>query len=528
MRLLHIQADESFTFVEFIGAEVPPYAILSHCWGPNGTEVTYKDMIDGTGSSKLGYSKLRSCAKQTIAHNLSYFWVDTCCIDKSSSAELSEAINSMYNWYQGSEICFAYLEDVPSKVEISRSSMANVKWFTRGWTLQELVASDIVSFFSADWAFLGDKYHYSEALASITGIHAPALRSEPIESFSIAQRMSWASHRVTTRPEDIAYCLLGIFNVNMPLLYGEGAYKAFIRLQEEIMEMSDDESLFVWEDKTADVHDLHGLLADSPAMFAASSEVVPIRNPKQSSPYSKTNAGIRITLHLSHLFRPSSGPDNHREWICLAQLNCGAPTADGSMQASSIGFACLTDGGDQYARTLTGSNRPHENEKKERWTSVIKTVYVRNDVTSDDLGPLAIVRSAEPRNWYSPSWLPPELTWGRQRYDVEQVRTSSHQETSHFHRGTNAPQVTKKLPSDSNVRSDNDRATARYVWDKEVRFRETELSERIPPMYISIISVFCVEVLRCWLEEVYPWQVWYTIVMDCWTMVLFWTMARVW
>lgn len=133
MRLLQIQDSGKFSLVERVGNDIPPYAILSHTWGPSKDEVTYHDLLNGTGRNKMGYCKLEFCRKQAEQDRLQYFWVDTCCIDKTSSAELSEAINSMYSWYQAAEVCYAYLADVPSNNTFSCS-----RWFTRGWTLQEL------------------------------------------------------------------------------------------------------------------------------------------------------------------------------------------------------------------------------------------------------------------------------------------------------------------------------------------------------------------------------------------------------
>jgi hypothetical protein len=235
-----------------------------------------------------------------------------CCIDKTSSAELSEAINSMYHWYRKADVCFAYLEDVPSAgTEFPLSSMANSRWFSRGWTLQELVAPQIIEFYASDWKFLGTKEDSCDRLSSITGIHAEALRNQPVESFSIAQKMSWASRRTTTRPEDIAYSLLGLFNVSMPVLYGEGAKKAFARLQEEIMKDSDDQSLFAWTQSSVEPTTLRGLLADSPADFAFSGTIVPIRGGKSNS-FSTMNAAVRITMPMTLSWRNILSPEDPR------------------------------------------------------------------------------------------------------------------------------------------------------------------------------------------------------------------------
>lgn len=247
MRLLHAK---TFTFHEFFD-EVPPYAILSHTWRDD--EVTLKDMVKGRAKSKKGFQKILYCAEQALKDGYDYIWVDTCCILKTSSAELSEAINSMYRWYKNSKVCYAYLVDVEA-ADISTysgrdSRFRKSRWFTRGWTLQELLAPRDVRFYTADWTFIGSKNQESmgAAIGEITDIDTKYLDGNNLDRISIAERMSWASRRETSRLEDTAYCLLGIFNVNMPLLYGEGE-KAFIRLQEEIMKRSDDRSLFVWAD----------------------------------------------------------------------------------------------------------------------------------------------------------------------------------------------------------------------------------------------------------------------------------------
>ena len=162
---------------------------------------------------------------------------DLCCIDKTSSAELSEAINSMYRWYQESGVCYAYLADVPP------NAFSKSRWFTRGWTLQELIAPSTVIFLDQKWQEIGTKSSLQRVISEITGIPTDILLGGDLEDASIAQRMSWASKRETTRVEDAAYCLMGIFSIHMPMLYGEGE-RAFIRLQEEIMRVSDDHSLF--------------------------------------------------------------------------------------------------------------------------------------------------------------------------------------------------------------------------------------------------------------------------------------------
>ena len=294
MRLLN---SSTLRLLDCSADKIPKYAILSHTWREDEDEVLFTDMEKGSAESKAGYQKLRYACKQAAAAGLEYIWIDTCCIDKSSSAELSEAINSMFSWYQRAEICYAYLADVSEKADIG----TNNRWFKRGWTLQELIGSSNMIFFSFEWIEVGTKESLCGVLAEITGIDVGILTNAvSLESTSLAKRMSWASHRVTTRIEDMAYCLMGIFDINMPLLYGEGE-KAFTRLQEEIMKNSDDQSLFAWTDPTAEEDDQYGLLAKKPMFFAQSGNIVPYREweLEPSAPFSISNKGLRLDLHLS-------------------------------------------------------------------------------------------------------------------------------------------------------------------------------------------------------------------------------------
>jgi hypothetical protein len=242
MRLLKRQVSGEFGLTEFFGNKIPPYAILSHTWGAEGEEVTFKDLIENTGNNKAGYGKIRFCGEQAAIDDLHYFWVDTCCIDKSSSAEVTEAINSMFRWYQEAAKCYVYLTDVSihdfDKADnFSQSAFRKSRWFTRGWTLQELIAPKSVEFFSLEGKRLGDKRSMEKQIYEITKIDVQALRGDPLSDFSVADRMLWAAKRETTREEDKAYCLLGIFDIHMPLIYGEEK-KAFTRLNKEISNSS--------------------------------------------------------------------------------------------------------------------------------------------------------------------------------------------------------------------------------------------------------------------------------------------------
>lgn len=268
MRLLNAN---TLQLVEFV-SDIPPYAILSHTWGPE--EVTFQDMQSPERDRKKGFAKVVGCCRQARLDTIEWVWIDTCCIDKTSSTELSEAINSMYAWYRDSQICYAYLEDVPPERgdgSFPWHEFKRARWFTRGWCLQELIAPATVEFYAADWSELGTKSSLCDKIEARTGIPRAVLLDRNLGACSVAQKMSWASQRSTSREEDEAYCLLGIFNVNMPLLYGEGK-RAFLRLQEEIIKQTEDYSFLLW---TLDPNS-HLVLnnipspvfADSPSYFA--------------------------------------------------------------------------------------------------------------------------------------------------------------------------------------------------------------------------------------------------------------------
>ncbi|KAI0971023.1 heterokaryon incompatibility protein-domain-containing protein [Xylaria arbuscula] len=365
MRLINTTTLELEDCLEII----PKYAILSHTWGDE--EVTIQDwMKPGTRDhllsllsalenedisarsgerpwlvhfnereigpeyqhrytllgpderlNRFGYWKILKTCLEARKDGLNYLWVDTNCIDKTSSAELSEAINSMYAWYRSSSICYAYLSDLQdSELDSFRQS----RWFR-------------LRFYSRDWTPIGTKKDMAPLLAKITRVDAKyLLYAQDIRSASIAQRMAAVADRTTTRPEDIAYCLLGLFSVNMPLLYGEGAM-AFVRLQEEIMKVSDDHSLFYWtwiseltgrfnaeaivprRDRFTLNHKpnfpvnrvkslLHNrmrrdgrrptILAPDPACFFDASSVPTLKPLGGSGIFTLTNAGLSITLPI--------------------------------------------------------------------------------------------------------------------------------------------------------------------------------------------------------------------------------------
>ncbi|KAH7078100.1 heterokaryon incompatibility protein-domain-containing protein, partial [Paraphoma chrysanthemicola] len=302
---------------EFFGSNIPQYAILSHTWGNDA--VSFADLPFGQSTAaREGFQKISFTCAQAIRDGLKYTWVDTCCIDKSPSSELSEAINSMFTWYRNSVYCYAYLPDV---LEANmKESFSKSRWFTRGWTLQELLAPKDVIFYDRDWKMLGKRVEHAEWISEIAGIDATVLRQSPntdgkdvgLGSFCVAKKMSWASHRATTRLEDMAYCLLGIFDVSMPLLYGEGD-RAFLRLQEEIIRRSDDDSILAWglepemnhpqgliskpvRNEMAKWRSSRDVLASSPKDFKNCASLK--YRSGSISPFTMTNVGLQIQLQL--------------------------------------------------------------------------------------------------------------------------------------------------------------------------------------------------------------------------------------
>ncbi|KAF2729794.1 hypothetical protein EJ04DRAFT_475020, partial [Polyplosphaeria fusca] len=262
---------------EFFGDRVPPYAILSHAWSDD--EVLFHEMQSISLEEikdQPRYTKVLSFCVVAKAGGLGYGWLDSCCIDKRSSAELTEAINSMYQWYRDAKVCFIYLADVPPGMtehdDRQRRAFASSKWFSRSWTLQELVASKERVFLAQDWTEIRNNLtatrdsvgDIEDFISEITGVDTKVLRdNSKLREKCIAERMSWASRRRATRSEDRVYSLMGIFEVNMAVLYGEGEEHAFKRLQEEIMKTSFDQSIFAWRGP----YKSSGLLAHSPDDF---------------------------------------------------------------------------------------------------------------------------------------------------------------------------------------------------------------------------------------------------------------------
>jgi hypothetical protein len=216
--------------------DIPSYAILSHTWQPN-QEVLFDDFMNNTQSSKTSYDKIFFCAQQAHRDSLNHFWIDTCCINKQSHIELQHAINSMFRWYQRAFHCYVYLPDVSTSAELPETdwepAFRNSRWFTRGWTLQELLAPRSVRFFSKEGTQLGDRSTLQRQIHEITGIAVSALQGAPLHMFSFEMRMSWMNKHSTTRKEDKVYSLLGIFEVFLLPNYGEGELRLQALAQED-------------------------------------------------------------------------------------------------------------------------------------------------------------------------------------------------------------------------------------------------------------------------------------------------------
>ncbi|KAI1413483.1 hypothetical protein F5Y13DRAFT_161387, partial [Hypoxylon sp. FL1857] len=238
----------------------------------------------------------------------------------------------MYRWYENAARCYVYLKDTLKPTSGPPSLGEKEDWFKRGWTLQELIAPKTVVFFDRNWRFLGDKYSLKRHISDLTGISQSVLVGirKPQEC-SIEERMSWACDRETTKDEDRVYSLLGLFDVNMPMLYGEGETKAFLRLQEEIAKtLSDDSNIVVCDG----LYEPHGLLPTSPEAFCGYNgmkESMRQRSPsvygQEFYPGTPTNAPGPLDVHIymppvPSLVGASLEPPNRREGV-IRPPECG-------------------------------------------------------------------------------------------------------------------------------------------------------------------------------------------------------------
>ncbi|KAL5315184.1 hypothetical protein ACEPPN_017835 [Leptodophora sp. 'Broadleaf-Isolate-01'] len=343
---MHLINVKTFKLEEFHGDKTPSYAILSHTWGNDCEELTFRDVKGGEiDKPGIGSLKFRGCCRQAETDGHTHAWIDTCCIDKTNLVELSEAINSMFPWYRHASVCYAYLSDVPEvdNPQKDGSKFQTSRWFKRGWTLQELLAPELLKFYNSEWRCLGNKKSMSAVIEKITGVPRQFLLGiTELHTASVAQRMSWAAQRDTKRKEDLAYCLLGIFDVAMPMIYGEGGDRAFFRLQEQIMKTTRDDSILAWglsteEPCISDSSQITAgrILAAAPSDFANSGQIV------SRSTMSLQSLGCSLRVHLS-LLSTSTGKT-------IGLLGCG-PEHD-IHKVVGIPLAKMTSGSsDEYVR----------------------------------------------------------------------------------------------------------------------------------------------------------------------------------
>lgn len=337
-------------------ASIPRYAILSHTWGQPDEgegEVTFEDMANEfwktNPKKRYGANKIKmTCKLAEDEFKLSYAWVDTCCIDKSSSAELTEAINSMFKWYQKAAVCIAYLADWAN----DDTSFSHCRWFTRGWTLQELIAPSEVLFFDMGWNFRGGKREIREALHTVTKIDEDVLTGKAsVYDIPVAVRMSWAAFRQTKREEDIAYCLLGIFDTHMPMLYGEGQ-KAFLRLQEQIIQDHADMSIFAWKALPENREYYSGIFASSPREFADAFEMprIPQIDLSSESEFFVSNRGVQFTAPILESER-----NDVEEFVLPVFRTNRAISHDGNEDYAGFGVTLCCIGRQTYVRVHANS-----------------------------------------------------------------------------------------------------------------------------------------------------------------------------
>ncbi|KAG9187046.1 hypothetical protein G6011_10154 [Alternaria panax] len=306
MRLIDCRSDW-LRMQEFIGPPPVPFAILSHTW--DSEEVNFQAFNDiATRTAAKGWIKIEQTCREAQRCGFDYVWIDSCCIDKTNNAELSESINSMFQWYSEAELCLVYLADFDANATDSErdTMLVCARWFSRGWTMQEIIAARAANFYDRAWCQFGTRASLRDELASITNIDVEVFTPPQgpdalstrglLDTIPVGRRMSWAASRQTTRPEDVAYCLIGLFQVNMPMLYGEGGEQAFIRLQEEIMRDRNDLSLFAWRARDSSTD--RGILARSPDEFAGLSSLKHEQDIRFNPEFSMSNKGLRINTFL--------------------------------------------------------------------------------------------------------------------------------------------------------------------------------------------------------------------------------------
>ncbi len=412
MRLINVS---TFKLEEYNGSGIPKYAILSHTWGKD--EVSFAEFetpeAQHRAQDKAGYDKILRFCRRAEKDGHRHVWADSVCIDKRSSSELTEAINSMFKWYQKADVCYAYLSDVSGSN--FQQCIPRSRWFTRGWTLQELLAPRNLIFIDQDFNVSCSREFVAHSVSEVTGIEEDLLEYNSVNRIrgqSIAKRISWAARRVTTRIEDQAYSLLGIFGINMPLLYGEGP-KAFQRLQEEIIKRSDDQTIFAFELKTHRTNSDSGstvmdslnpghYLASSPFSFADSGDIEPMpHDPSRIESTVITNLGLQIHLPILPTRQRANDKDSDAQQHQIALLNCRR-ASDGSYIGMMISSGEFTDSRPEVSKSM-----------RSRLIGVSggfiaeATVTVNHDIIGEARYATLVLRSKsgpyEMRNFY-PSW----------------------------------------------------------------------------------------------------------------------------
>ncbi|KAF2492468.1 HET-domain-containing protein [Lophium mytilinum] len=364
----------------FVNPEKASYAILSHTWGDE--EVMFHELQspDKASFQKKGFDKIARTCEIARQQGLQYAWVDTCSIDKSSSAELSEAINSMFAWYKNSAVCLAYLEDLPASVDFE-NGLASCRWVSRGWTLQELIAPQEVEFYDQAWTKRTTKRASADLLAKATGVQEAVLAdSAYLTNLSVAQRMSWVSRRQTTRAEDIAYCMLGIFDIHIPLVYGEGD-KAFKRLQEEIAKQTCDLSLFAWlaplPEPSSDPQNFRGIFAKSPAEFSEGYRIVPRNTIVPHKEFTITNRGLQIEATLVRLMSNYSPND--------LVFNLGVSCSDRDKVPGGEGWIGIYVRKSVHGYVRVWSHRLCMSEQHDRSRCARAMLHIRKTIDENDI-----------------------------------------------------------------------------------------------------------------------------------------------
>jgi hypothetical protein len=298
------------------------YATLSHRWLPDKQEPLHhqilKEQMEVPDDHKPGWEKLqRFCRTAKDVHNCEFAWSDTCCIDKTSSSELEESIRSMFRWYRNSHVCIALLSETAdlAALQLQEKGESGEKavdaWFERGWTLQELLAPSQIKFYGANWKPLiqgstndrdnRDSQVIMEKISTLTDIDMDDLKSFTPGIDRVPEKMLWASRRRTTRIEDIAYCLIGIFDISIMIAYGEGK-RAFFRLMEEIIKRYGKWDVFLWSGRCSRYN---AALPDTPHSYAAGC-IKTLRNAVEQAPsyeigdrrFVLTNHGLEIRVLL--------------------------------------------------------------------------------------------------------------------------------------------------------------------------------------------------------------------------------------